>query len=207
VYAVLIDLTLLLRQLPTALQQATTWLDTEYDAGRIGRDNSENVTLTVHCATISLHDAIQHTRPLQRTLTLPAPRPPVRRDHARPHPAHLAAARRDHSGNPADSPVDPGWRFTMLGAWGPRAGAILITGSAAAGLLVTATMIWARTRLPKARFPRVLATLLGHWLAVAVPDHRLIALVAYTVMVLPASRCSDSPGSPRPTWQPGRGPS
>jgi pyruvate formate-lyase activating enzyme-like uncharacterized protein len=39
------------------------------------RDIAEqNVTLTVHRATISLHDAIQHTRPLKRTLTQAATR-------------------------------------------------------------------------------------------------------------------------------------
>jgi hypothetical protein len=78
-------------------------------------------------------------------------------------------------GNPTDPAVDLGWRFTMLGTWGPHAGAALITAVAAAGVVVTAAMAWSRARLP-----RLLATILGLAMTVVVPDYRLIGYVAYT---------------------------
>lgn len=77
-------------------------------------------------------------------------------------------------GNPADPAVDPGWRLTLLGAWGPRVGAAVITGAAAVGILVAAAMTRSRARL--LRLP---ATVLGLALAVIVPDYRLINYVAY----------------------------
>jgi hypothetical protein len=78
-------------------------------------------------------------------------------------------------GNPTDPAVDPGWRFTMLGTWGPHVGAALMTGAAAAGVVVAVAM--ARSR---AWPPRLLATVLGLGLTVVVPDYRLIGYLAYT---------------------------
>jgi hypothetical protein len=78
-------------------------------------------------------------------------------------------------GNPADPTVDPGWRFTLLGTWGPHVGAALITGAAAAGVLVAVAMVRSRARLP-----RLVATMLGLGLTVVVPDYRLIEYLAYT---------------------------
>jgi hypothetical protein len=72
VYAVAVELTLLVRGLPTALGRTAAWLDAEHDAGRLDCDDGQNLTLTVHAAVMSLHDAARHTRPLLRALNAAA---------------------------------------------------------------------------------------------------------------------------------------
>jgi hypothetical protein len=72
VYAVIAELTVLVRALPTALGQAATWLDTQHDAGRIRCNDDHNLTLTVHATQLGLHDAARHARPLLRALDIAA---------------------------------------------------------------------------------------------------------------------------------------
>ena len=68
VYAVIVELTLLARGLPRALRDAATWLEAEHDAGRVGCDDGENLTLVVHGTVIGLHDAVRHTMSLLHAL-------------------------------------------------------------------------------------------------------------------------------------------
>ena len=77
-YAVIAELTILVRTLAKTLDQAATWLDAEHDAGCIDCDDGQNLTLTVHGAVVSLHDAARNTRPLLRAL-----------DTATQHAGHL----------------------------------------------------------------------------------------------------------------------
>lgn len=80
------------------------------------------------------------------------------------------------AGNPGDPAVDPLWQLALLGTWGPRVGAGLVTGLAAVGLLTAVAMV----RSP-ARSVRILATALGLALTVAVPDYRLVGAVAHAL--------------------------
>jgi hypothetical protein len=83
VYAVIVELTLLVRELPKVVAQAATWLDTEHDVGRTGCDDDQNVTLTVHGTVMALHEAARHADPLLRALNT-----------ATRHAAHLTARTR-----------------------------------------------------------------------------------------------------------------
>jgi hypothetical protein len=67
-YAVIAQLTVLIRALPTILGQAATWLEAEHDVGRIHCDDGHNLTLTIHGTLLGLHDAARHTEPLLRAL-------------------------------------------------------------------------------------------------------------------------------------------
>jgi hypothetical protein len=71
-YAVIVELTLLARALPKVLVQTATWLNTEHEAGRLGCDDGQNLTLTVNASLVSLHEATLHTRLLGRTLNTAA---------------------------------------------------------------------------------------------------------------------------------------
>jgi hypothetical protein len=68
VYAVMVELTLLTRELPKTLRRAATWLEAEHDAGRVGCDDGQNLTLAVHATLIGLHDAVRHLNPLLQAL-------------------------------------------------------------------------------------------------------------------------------------------
>lgn len=48
-------------------------------------------------------------------------------------------------GNPADPAVDDGVALSVLATWGPRVGALLIAGLAAAGVALTAVMALQRS--------------------------------------------------------------
>jgi hypothetical protein len=50
------------------LVQTATWLNTEHEAGRLGCDDDQNLTLTVHTSVRGRYEATRHTRPLGRTL-------------------------------------------------------------------------------------------------------------------------------------------
>ncbi len=95
-------------------------------------------------------------------------------------------------GNPADPTVDDGATLSLLGSWGPQAGAMMITVLAGLGVLLTAAM-----NLPAAasraglnrvglvhRLVPVMAGSLGVILAVVLPDYRLLATLAYTPILL-----------------------
>jgi hypothetical protein len=77
-YAVITELTILVRALPKTLNQAATWLDTQHHAGHLSCDDGQNVTLTIHATLLGLHDAARHARPLLRSL-----------DTAAQHAGHL----------------------------------------------------------------------------------------------------------------------
>lgn len=68
-YAVIVELTLLSRALPKALGQTATWLEAEHEAGRLGCDDGQNLTLTVHACLLGLHEATRRTRQLRGALT------------------------------------------------------------------------------------------------------------------------------------------
>jgi hypothetical protein len=72
VYAVVVELTLLVRELPKVLGQTAAWLDAEHDAGRVGCDDGCKPTLTVHGAVMGLHDAARHPKPLLQALNAAA---------------------------------------------------------------------------------------------------------------------------------------
>jgi hypothetical protein len=92
-------------------------------------------------------------------------------------------------GNPADPTVDEAAAgLSLLGAWGPRTGAVIITSLAALGLALTGVL----AALPQPRekvgivrrVPVILAFALGLVLAVVLPDYRLLAALGYTPIVL-----------------------
>lgn len=91
-------------------------------------------------------------------------------------------------GNPADLAVDEGVGLSLIGAWGPRTGAAVMTGLAALGVglaVVMAVMRPATGRMGLLRrVPTLLAGALGVVLAVVLPDFRLLATVAYTPILL-----------------------
>lgn len=67
-YAVIVELTFLVRALPKTLGQVATSLDTEHQSGRITCDDGHNRILTVHAILLGLHEAARHTKPLLRAL-------------------------------------------------------------------------------------------------------------------------------------------
>jgi hypothetical protein len=71
-YAVIAELTLLARALPKVLARTASWLDTEHETGRLGCDDGQNVTLTVHASLLGLHEATRHARQLLRALNTAA---------------------------------------------------------------------------------------------------------------------------------------
>jgi len=91
-------------------------------------------------------------------------------------------------GNPADPAVDVGVDLSVLGTWGPQAGASIIIALAATGVLLAVVMTVQRVpggRLGAGqRVPAVLAGALGLVLAVGLPDFRLLASVAYSPILL-----------------------
>jgi hypothetical protein len=86
-------------------------------------------------------------------------------------------------GNPADPAVDPAIADTpglsLLGMWGPAAGAAILAGLGAAGLVLAVLLV----RLPGSRLVLGAAVGLGLVLCVALPDYRLLAMVAYTPII------------------------
>ncbi len=96
-------------------------------------------------------------------------------------------------GNPADPAVDEGATLSLLGSWGPQAGAVMITVLAGLGVLLTAAMTVqpagsGRTGLNRVRLVHhllpVMAGTLGVVLAIVLPDYRLLATVAYAPILL-----------------------
>lgn len=91
-------------------------------------------------------------------------------------------------GNPADPAVDEGATLSLLGALGPQKGAILITGLAGLGVLLSAAMTFLSPTAGRValvhRLVTPLAGTLGVVLAVVLPDYRLLAAVAYTPILL-----------------------
>ena len=71
-YGVIVELTLLARALPKVLGQTVTWLEAEHEAGRLGCDDGQNVTLTVHASLLGLHEATRRARQLLRALNTAA---------------------------------------------------------------------------------------------------------------------------------------
>ena len=69
-YAVVVELTLLVRGLPKALGQAVSWLEAEHEAGHLACDDSRNLTLTVHSTLVGLNDATRYARPLLHALNI-----------------------------------------------------------------------------------------------------------------------------------------
>jgi hypothetical protein len=92
-------------------------------------------------------------------------------------------------GNPADPAVDEASSgLSVLGTWGPRAGAVILTCLAGLGLVLVGVLTVVRpahgpTSLLR-RTPVALALALGLVLAVVLPDYRLLAAIAYTPIVL-----------------------
>ena len=91
-------------------------------------------------------------------------------------------------GNPADPAVDEAAAgLSLLGTWGPRTGAVVITSLAALGVVlvgVLALLPPARGPIGLRRLPVALAGVLGLLLAVVLPDYRLLAEIGYTPIVL-----------------------
>ncbi len=92
-------------------------------------------------------------------------------------------------GNPADPAVDDGADLSLLATWGPQAGASIIVGLAAVGVLLAVVMMAVQrsSRAPAGvlyRLPAALAGVLGLVLAVVLPDYRLLATIAYTPILL-----------------------
>jgi hypothetical protein len=81
-------------------------------------------------------------------------------------------------GNPADPAVDKDADITLIGLWGPAAGAAILAALGAAGLVASA-LLWRRGR---AAVP--FAVTLGLLLAVVLPDYRVLVHIAYTPIVL-----------------------
>jgi hypothetical protein len=90
-------------------------------------------------------------------------------------------------GNPADPTVDTALAedpaLSLLGLAGPTAGAAVLTALGALGVVLSAILARTPRRLPP-RVPVVLAVVLGLVLSVVLPDYRLIAMVAYTPILL-----------------------
>jgi hypothetical protein len=90
-------------------------------------------------------------------------------------------------GNPADPAVDsaianaPG--LALLGMWGPDAGAAILAGLGAAGLVLSVLLARPAGSDRGARLVAGAAVVLGLLLCVVVPDYRLLAMVAYTPIV------------------------
>lgn len=80
-------------------------------------------------------------------------------------------------GNPADPAVDPDADITLLGMWGPTAGAAMMAALGAAGLVAGAL-----SRRP-GRGPLAVVVTVGVLLAVVVPDYRVLVHIAYTPIV------------------------
>lgn len=91
-------------------------------------------------------------------------------------------------GNPTDPAVDEGAALSLLATWGPRAGAAILTGLAAVGVLLAVALSVQRAPAGSIgvlhRLPSTLAATLGLVLAVVLPDYRLLATVAYTPILL-----------------------
>jgi hypothetical protein len=92
-------------------------------------------------------------------------------------------------GNPADPAVgeaSPG--LSLLGDWGPRAGALILTALAGLGLVLAVLLTLLRSARGPAgllrRVPAASALTLGLLLALVLPDYRLLAAIAYTPIVL-----------------------
>ncbi|CAN5231729.1 hypothetical protein BH20ACT22_BH20ACT22_02080 [soil metagenome] len=87
-------------------------------------------------------------------------------------------------GNPADPAVDDVVGLSLLGVWGPRTGATIITALAGLGVALAGAMTALRSAQPPPRLPHHLTTMLavglGLTLAVVLPDYRLLAAIAYT---------------------------
>ena len=87
-------------------------------------------------------------------------------------------------GNPTDSAVDDVVGLSLLGVWGPRTGAAIITALAGLGVALAGAMTALRSAQPPPRLPHHLTTMLavglGLTLAVVLPDYRLLAAIAYT---------------------------
>jgi hypothetical protein len=81
-------------------------------------------------------------------------------------------------GNPADPAVDKDADITLIGLWGPTAGAAILASLGAAGLVACLLL----RRRGRAAVP--FAVTLGLLLAVVVPDYRVLVHVAYTPIVL-----------------------
>lgn len=86
-------------------------------------------------------------------------------------------------GNPADPSVDPHVELALIGTWGPRTGAVVLAALGATGVVLAGIMLWQRPPSGRAgvrhRVPVITAVLLGLVLAVALPDYRLLATIAY----------------------------
>jgi hypothetical protein len=90
-------------------------------------------------------------------------------------------------GNPADPAVDtaiadtPG--LSLLGMWGPQAGAAILAGLGAAGLVLTVLLVHPVGYARGGRLVAGAAVVLGLVLCVVLPDYRLLAMVAYTPII------------------------
>jgi len=91
-------------------------------------------------------------------------------------------------GNPADPAVDDVPGLSLLGVWGPRTGAAIITALGGLGVALAGVMIAFRLAQRPPGLPhhltRMLAVGLGLTLAVVLPDYRLLAAIAYTPILL-----------------------
>jgi hypothetical protein len=91
-------------------------------------------------------------------------------------------------GNPADPVVDRAPGLSPIGMWGPRVGAAMITALAGLGVLLNGALAVMKPGPGpvglRHRTPILLACALGVVLAVALPDYRLLAAIAYTPILL-----------------------
>ena len=102
------------------------------------------------------------------------------------------------AGNPADPSVDDAVGLSLLTVWGATTGAAMLTAVGGLGLVLAATMVARRRRVPIALLPPRMTTVLGIALAVALavllPDFRLIAAIAYTPILLVLTLFGGTPG-------------